>query len=289
MMSLNCKLALSTCNKDINEDLFRNYAENDIEAMEISPSFEECEKLDFLSLKRWAEQYNVDLWSFHLPFAPFDKIDISNPNLARQTVKMFKDYINKANDIGIKVFVVHSSGEPIEDSEREDRILCAKNSLKELAEYATEVGCIIAVEDLPRTCLGNCSAEILELISAHKNLRVCFDTNHLLHEEIPVFIKNIGDRIITTHISDYDFINERHWLPGEGSIDWVSVISLLEEVGYDGYWLYEIGLETPWSIERNRELTYTDFRDHYISLMRKEIPYVIGKPKNKLGMWSIMS
>ena len=95
MMSLNCKLALSTCNKDINEDLFRNYAENDIEAMEISPSFEECEKLDFLSLKRWAEQYNVDLWSFHLPFAPFDKIDISNPNLARQTVKMFKDYINK--------------------------------------------------------------------------------------------------------------------------------------------------------------------------------------------------
>lgn len=253
--------------------------------MELSATLKEYEQMDFLQLKKWSGKYNVVLWSFHLPFCPFDKIDISNREISKQTVELFKRYIRKANSIGIKIFVIHSSGEPIEEAEREDRIECAKSSLKELAEYAAEMGCIIAVEDLPRSCLGNCSKEILELISVHKDLRVCFDTNHLLNEDISDFIRNVGDRIITTHISDYDFINERHWLPGEGGIDWKSLVSSLEEIGYNGYWLYEIGLETPWSIERERNLTYSDFEDNYISLMRKETPKVIGKAKKNIGMW----
>ena len=136
--------------------------------------------------------------------------------------------------------------------------------------------------------MGNCSKEILELISAHENLRVCFDTNHLLSEDICDFIRNVGDKIVTTHISDYDYINERHWLPGEGSIDWKSVVSAFEEVGYDGYWLYEMELETPWSIERERNLTYSDFKYNYSSLMKKETPKKFGEAKKNLGMWSIV-
>lgn len=284
-MSLNCKLALSTCNKVIDEELFRNYSKNNIEAMEISATLNEYENMDFLQLKKWSEKYNVGLWSLHLPFFPFDKIDISNREISKQTVEIFKYYIKKANSIGIKVFVIHPSGEPIEESERAAKIACAKNSLKDLAEYAAQIGCIIAVEDLPRSCLGNCSKEILELVSVHKNLKVCFDTNHLLNEDICDFIRNVGDRIITTHVSDYDFINERHWLPGEGGIDWKAVVSALEKIGYDGYWLYELGLETPWSIERDRNLSYSDFKDNYISLMQKKTPKIIGKAKKNLGMW----
>lgn len=285
---LNCKLALSTADKTIDEELFRNYSENNIEAMEISESLERCEKIDFLQVKNWAEKYNIVLWSFHLPFAPFDKIDISNQEISKQSVDFLKHLMKKVSSIGIKIFVIHASGEPIEESEREDRIVCAKNSLKELAEYADEIGCIVAVEDLPRSCLGNCSKEILELISVHKNLRVCFDTNHLLNEDVCDFIRNVGDKIITTHISDYDYVNERHWLPGEGSIDWKSLVSSLEEIGYDGYWLYEIGLETSWSIERERNLTYSDFKCNYSSLLKKETPKKIGKAKKNLGMWSIV-
>ena len=58
----------------------------------------------------------------------------------------------------------------------------------------------------------------MELISADDRLRVCFDTNHLLKESIIDFIYNVGDKIITTHVSDYARENERHWLPGEGVI-----------------------------------------------------------------------
>ena len=68
-----------------------------------------------------------------------------------------------------------------------------------------------------------------------------------------------GDKIVTVHVSDYDFINERHWLPGEGKADFYAMLAALDEVGYKGPWLYEIGLETPKSIERERELALSDF------------------------------
>lgn len=59
----------------------------------------------------------------------------------------------------------------------------AKKSLAFLAEFAGKHGAVIAVEDLPRTCLGRNSSDIKELLSADKRLKVCFDTNHLLGED----------------------------------------------------------------------------------------------------------
>lgn len=286
-MALNCKLALSTNSKKINEELFRSFSTAGIEATEISVSSNEYENLDFCNILRLSKKYNIKLWSFHLPFSPFNIIDISNPDVAQHTVDLFKTYIKKANDIGIKIFVLHPSGEPIKDADRKNRMQCAKKSLKELAEYANGLKCVIAVENLPRSCLGNNSKEILELISVHNNLCVCCDTNHLLNEDIVDFIHNVGNRIVTVHISDCDFINERHWLPGEGKIDWSSVVKAFGDIGYDKYWLYEVEYAPPWSIERDRNLNCTDFKNNFTELVQGKELTKIGRPKNNLEMWNI--
>ncbi len=286
-VQLNCELAMSTCGVIPDEELFRSYAENGVKAIEVSLGLKACEELNYGRLKHLSDKYNVKLWSFHFPFSPFSEIDISNPELAEHTVELLKKLISKANEIGIKTFVIHASGEPISEDERSSRMICAKNSLKILAEYATELGCVIAVEDLPRSCLGNCSDDILELLSAHDDLRVCFDTNHLLNEDIVNFIDRVGEKIVTIHASDYDFVNERHWLPGEGKIDWASLMIALYEVGYRGYWLYELGYSTPWSIDRPRELKVSDFKRNYDELMQTKRPSAFGRAKENLGMWKL--
>ena len=141
---------------------------------------------------------------------------------------------------------------------------------------------MIAVENLPRTCLGKNSAEIAELLSAHEDLRACFDTNHLLSEPLADFMRNINNKIITTHISDYDFVNERHWLPGEGKIDWPLIMKTLFEVGYEGPILYEANpWITPKTITR-RPLTLSDYRENYEALMRGECPAPIGTPNEEV-------
>ena len=254
------KLALSSCGKEIGDELFKSYRAAGIKAIEISVDKEECDKFDFTAALNLSQKYGIELWSFHLPFCPFSEIDISISELKAHTVEYFKSLIKKGADVGIKTFVIHPSGEPIKDSDRKLRLETAKESLKELAQFAKKLGVIIAVEDLPRTCLGRNSDEILELLSADDSLRVCLDTNHLLSESLPHFIKAVGKKIITTHVSDYDFVDEKHWLPFEGKIDWAETVNSLENIGYNGVWLYELGFTAPKTMPRERNLTCEDFR-----------------------------
>lgn len=266
----------------ITEQLFCDMQNAGITDMEISVSKELSEELDYEKIEEWSKKYSVNLWSFHLPFWPFSEIDISKPEIARKSVEYLKGYIDKASKIGVDKFIIHASGEPIEDGERGVRMETAKKSLCALATYAAERGACVLVENLPRTCLGRNSSEILELLGAHKDLKACFDTNHLLGQDYVDFIHAIGKNIATTHISDYDFKDERHWLPGEGKIDWQRLIGALADVGYDEMWLYEIGLKASWTITRDRDLNIEDFAQNARVLFEGKTPAPLGTPKSDL-------
>ncbi len=260
----------------IDESVFEDFAKAGIKAIEVTISFLEHKPIPWDKLVLWSEKYGVKLWSFHLPFMKADIASLDDEYRISLVAKL-SEYIKNAAAIGIKTIVIHPSYEPYSEDERAMRMEQAKKSLKSLAESAQNEGVRLAVENLPRTCLGRNSDEIMDLISAHPELKVCFDTNHLLDESSDDFIEKLGDKIVTIHVSDYDFKNERHWFPGEGKIDWIKLINKLKEVEYKGPFLYEIAMETPPSIQRRR-ITYFDFADNYNSLMSGVIPSPIGTP-----------
>ena len=235
------KIGLSSCGKKLDEQLFADYANAGIEAMEISPHWADYKFLDYHALKTYADRYGVTLWSYHMPF---QTTDIANSDRAWRlcSVEYMCELIKQASNIGIHKFVTHASTElPKDPVKRADALMYAKDSLNQFAEVAVRYDSEICVEDLPRTCLGNCSEELLDILSVNDKLRVCFDTNHLLGEDIIAFIQRVGSKITTLHVSDYDFVDERHWLPGEGKVAWDALYNALLEVGYSGPWLYEIG------------------------------------------------
>ena len=278
-------IGLSSCGKIINEKLFADYARAGIGVMEISPRANEYDALNYGEIEALSQKYGIGLWSYHLPFAPCEELDISSSALAQATVVYLSELIRKGASIGIDKFVIHPSGEPIADGERGERLLCAQNSLAELAEIAGRHGAILAVEDLPRTCLGRNAEEVEALVNAHEALSVCFDTNHLLSGDPVEFIHRLGDKIVTLHVSDYDFMNERHWLPGEGKVDWPAIFTALREVNYRGPWLYEISPECPNTIFRDRNLVCEDFVANAKALFAGEKPPIFSTPKPNLGMW----
>ena len=63
---------------------------------------------------------------------------------------------------------------------------------------------------------------------------------------------------MTTHISDHDYENERHWLPGEGKINWNALIGALEKIGYRGVFNYEVG-ESLSAVKENYERLFADY------------------------------
>ena len=254
------RIGLSSCGFELTEENFRKLEKSRIDAIEVSMASDKYSAIDYKELAELSARYNVELWSYHLPFAPFEEIDISslNKELRDNAVKLYTDMIERASVIGIDKFIIHPSAEPIGQEEREDRIKYSMQTLDKLTEFAHSHGAVIAVEDLPRTCLGNTADEIGRLITANDKLRVCLDTNHLLIDTNLNFIEKLSDKIITVDISDNDFIYEKHWLPGEGLVDWMLMYETIREIGYDGVWMYEINFHND-KIQRVRDLICEDF------------------------------
>lgn len=267
----------------LNEEYFKKMKDSGVDAVEISCASADYEKLDYRAIQQAADRTGIILWSFHYPFSPFDKLNLASldENVRRASVAYLSELTRKASDIGIKRFVVHASGEPIAEENRAESLRVARESIAELAVVAKECGAVIAVEDLPRTCLGNCHGDILALIGDDPTLGVCFDSNHLTAERGEDFLAAVGHRLITVHISDFDFINERHWLPGEGKIDWTSMMQALDATGYDGVFLYELSFVSTKTIERKRPLEPSDFAKNAAG----KHPTPVDTPYPDLGMW----
>lgn len=251
---------------------FEDYAAAGVDCAEISLPWQQYADADWHAMAKNARECGIRLWSFHLPFCPFEQNNIASPDpaLRAATVKMQSELLRRAGDMGIGIAIIHPSGEPNAEEQRRDMIAAAKESLAQLAEVGAAAGVTVAVEDLPRTCIGRDSADIRELLTADERLKVCFDTNHLLSEKNRDFIQNVGSKIVTLHVSDYDFIDERHWLPGEGKIDWTELVTELENVGYAGPFLYEVSLNTALKAG-DRVLTVEDFRRNYESCVNKRL------------------
>lgn len=283
------KIGLSSACKTVNEDLFIQYEKAGISAMEISLQEHILNALDLEQVKKWADAHNVELWSLHFPFNPNGQADIAahEEDVRRATIKYYGELIKKGTKIGIKTYVIHPcSVEPIEEDERREvRMKYSKECLDALAEIAHEAGAVIAVENLPRSCLARNSKELLELLESNDKLRVCYDTNHLLDQDTFEFISDVGDKIVTIHVSDYDFVNERHWLPGEGQLDWQEVLKALKNIGYNGPWMYELEFECPETILRDRDLNCDDFSLNAKELFENKPITVNSRPKPNLGMW----
>ena len=183
--------------------------------------------------------------------------------------------------------VIHPSGEPIAEEDRAEHMKYAKESLGILSDFCEQYGARILVENLPRTCLGRDISDIKDLLSADERVRCVFDTNHLLGGRDPIqFIHEISDKIVSLHVSDYDGVDEKHWLPGEGILDWVALMDALDDIGYAGPFLYELGYGRPepckrphlYDIERPRELTPEDFvRNHEELENRAKLTVICNK------------
>lgn len=187
-----------------------------------------------------ARELGLDVWTVHLPFGDVWDISTIDPKKREHILEVHQDWIAWAHSWGVSRVIIHPSFEPIDDAVRDKRLQTCKQSLDTLARDAHKLGIQICVECLPRTCLGNQSHEIKDLIAINDALGVCCDVNHLLHEKPEDFIAAIGSRITTVHMSDYDGVDEKHWLPGKGIIDWSAVLNALLQAGYTGPFMFEV-------------------------------------------------
>lgn len=121
------------------------------------------------------------------------------------------------------------------------------DSMREVAEHASQAGVMLAVEYLNRfeTYFLTSAADTARFITDvnHPSCRMMYDTFHANIEEknIPAAIRTAAPHTVHVHISE----NDRS-TPGQGNVAWKETFDTLRETGYDGWMVVEaFGLALP--------------------------------------------
>ncbi len=195
----------------------------------------------------------------HLPCGTILSLSSLDEDYRQEFVGKIKSLLKVIDKYSPKCVLIHSSGEPIDDKDRDAQKRQLAKSYLELKDSCNAYFCI---ENLPRTCLLNTSDEVLELSNMVGGMNICLDSNHFLKEKTEDAILKIGSLIKTTHISDCDYVDERHNMPGTLSIDFMKVIGAFEKVGYNGSFTYEVST-------KKYGYTLKDIKDNYDMLFEK--------------------
>jgi sugar phosphate isomerase/epimerase len=118
--------------------------------------------------------------------------------------------------------------------------------LSELGRHGAEVGASVLLEPLNRyeDFQVNTLADALRLVEAvgMPNVGIMPDTFHMGIEEIdiPAALRAVAPHILHIQVADNTRLE-----PGHGSYDWPATLSVLDEIGYDGWLAMECGLSGP--------------------------------------------
>lgn len=201
----------------------------------------------------------IEIASVHLPFCPFERFPYLAGEKERNAIAQYLEtFIRLTAPLGALNYTYHASIEPVPEEERASLLDATRPVVERLAQAASESNASLNVELLPRSCIGNCAGELLALLKGipADKAGICFDVNHLCGtpERVPQFISELGDRIRSLHLSDYDGIDEAHWLPGLGVLNWPAVMQTIRSLSGNPLLVLETAQVRPHS-GRPREIT----------------------------------
>ncbi len=193
---------------------------------------------NFKKAIKLVKKSGLKLNSLHFPFGP-NWIDLACPwkqdrvEIVRWIGKMFKI----SDKLKPNAYVFHPGGNNVNDSNLEFSKSQLYKTANELALLTKTPVCVenMVVGSLMRTC-----DDIIQFTQNADKSYAIIDLNHLLFDKPQDVIRKVGKKIKSLHVSDYDFVSEKHLLPGLGLIEWQEVLKALEKIGYDGCFTYEV-------------------------------------------------
>jgi len=189
---------------------------------------------------RRAREYDVEIPNWHLiQESPFSE----SRQAGRAAIERMKNSMERGVRVGAKNHVVHWY------HRFRDRGCDAlwREIVDEWADHARRLGVRLLMETVPDKPSNERyvpAAEIMEFVESYppEVLSICVDVNHSnLKEELSDVVRVVGKRLVSIHVSDNDGRSERHWLPGQGVIDFPALFESLESAAFDGLIVLEVG------------------------------------------------
>jgi len=215
---------------------------------------------DLSALKDLLNSFHLKVHSLHAPFSGLDIASLDGGK-RENSLELIKKSMKFCSEIEGKIVIIHPCSTEISGDYQ--NYLRAKNKTEEslctLATLAEELEIKLAVENLPNIggwSFGTDVSQLSKLVSNINNpyLGLCLDTGHSFVEKEDVDLSKdvfeCGKNLIALHIQDTDGEKDRHWLPGQGIINWAQFMKDLASIDYKGVLTLEIS-GSPEFAERN--------------------------------------
>lgn len=176
----------------------------------------------------------------HGPFPGF-AIDTNDPEVREIVSRKMVDGIEAAAALGARQMVIHSPFDHWSQHHKlagKDGNAAKIAAIREVLAPAISLGETHGVAMVVENCFDVDPADRRELIEAVGSpaLAVSIDTGHAhlaryMSGGPPVdyFVRDAGNLLKHVHIQDLDGYADRHWAPGDGSIEWPAVFAALAE------------------------------------------------------------
>jgi len=177
------------------------------------------------------------LENIHIPYDNCDELWSEHKSTRDAIVNKYIVWLNDCAKYNIPIMVMHitdSLNLPSPDQNGHYGI----DSISRLLKVAEDLGVTIAIENTGRE-----DYIYFVLSELHSNyFGFCYDSSHnrIYSKNDLALLENLANCIVTTHLSDNDGHQDRHWLPGEGIIDWEKVCKVFPQVDYAGYLTLEV-------------------------------------------------
>jgi sugar phosphate isomerase/epimerase len=169
------------------------------------------------------------------------RADVAHPDEGRRRadIETLIRHMSHCAALGIRDAVIHPGGRHAEAGETQHVFNLNVESFRRLSEQAASLSLRIGIENMPgrqaSPRFGARPRDLLDLIEAVGSpaLGITFDTSHahVAGLDLAAAIRECGDALWATHISDTDGSADQHLTPGNGTIDWPVVMQALHEVG----------------------------------------------------------
>lgn len=154
------------------------------------------------------------LENIHAPYEHCNRLWSETAWIREETAKQYITWVKDCEKYTIPMMVMHVTDGPYEGVPTAEGI----DTVKQIAAAAHSAGIQLAVEN---TRNPEFITRLLEEIP-EDTFGFCFDFSHdwLCSKHRLALLKEHGSRLFTVHMADNDGVDDRHWLPGEGVMDW---------------------------------------------------------------------
>jgi len=175
-----------------------------------------------------------------------------DPAVREVTVRRLRHGLEFGAEIGATHMVVHSPfdffGHPLVAHTRvtglDEQLGLVHDTLGEVVAHAREVGCVLVVENIRDLN----PAPLLALVRSFDSdfVRVSIDVGHAALMQPKGgpspehWIREAGRLLAHVHLQDNDGMLDRHWKPGDGSINWRTVFRALRDIDADPRLILEL-------------------------------------------------